>query len=89
MSRASIAGVFAVQGERIKPQDQSDFVRAVNLLNKVINRVAEYEPEAGYYMSVADLNLMVGPSHIGSGGSPLYDNVALSWTIDNADCGDW
>ena len=95
MSSATIASVFGIQGDRIEPQDQSDFVRAVNLLNKVIGRVSEYEPEAGYYVSCATVNLMIGPSHddsthyIGSGGSSQHENVALSCDIDCLDCGDW
>lgn len=71
--------------KRINFKHQKDFARAVNLLNKIIEEVREYEPEAEYYLSCDNLNLMIASPH----DPPKQGNIALSWTIRYADGGDW
>ena len=93
MSRkATFRNVQCEQVGRIKDVDIRAFVKAVNALNAVMDRVLKYEPDANYYLSMEDLNLMIGLSHDdlpGGGTTDRPDRVALSWALTNAGGGDW
>jgi hypothetical protein len=75
--------------DRIKPEDHRAFERAVAALNRLIERVRKYEPEANYYLANDTLNLMVGPSHEGASDHPHHERVATSQLLHRSGGGDW
>lgn len=90
MSRETRHSVCREQGHRIKSEDRRDFAKGINLLNRVLARVQEYEPEANYYLAMETLNLMLGASHEdGLGMKPRQDRVALDAAIWQSGGGDW
>lgn len=89
MRRATGHVVADEQAHRIQQQDVKAFVRAVNTLNDLMERVREYEPEAELYLAMDSLHLMIRPAHEGRRGEAREDRSALSWTITHADGGDW
>ena len=92
MHRATGTNVRESQGSRITGRDRRDFAKGMNLLNGVLERVMEYEPDAGYYLAMETLNLMVGPTHEGTGpglSTARPENVALAHSFIKAGGGDW
>lgn len=76
------------QSFRIRKKDRKDFVKAINLLNKLMANVLEYEPNAEYFCQGNDIYLMVEPSHSASGDQEI-DNCAMCGAILRTDSGAW
>lgn len=87
-TRATKDNIIDEQGHLIKESDRRDFAKAVNLLNKVIQNIREYHPEANLYVEdYGNFNLMIGDSH--ENGRPRHDRVALHWIVWNSGGGGW
>ena len=75
--------------EQVTLRHRNRFAKHVRALNKLLEEIQEYEPEAEYYLACDTLNLMIGPSHEGSRGVAHQERVACSMTLVRSDGGDW
>lgn len=76
----------------IKEKHRKQFLNICNKLNKLMNDIKKYNPEANYYLSNDIFNLMKGPTHTENNPNyimPIFENVVESVIIKNADGGDW
>lgn len=75
------------QAHRVLIEDKLAFVKAVNALNDLLQRVRRYEPEACLYVTGDDFQLMTGEPW--EGGRDRQDRVALRWRVPHTDSGAW
>lgn len=64
--------------------------RSVHSLNREMEKLRSYYPEANYYLSADFLNVMVGPSHDASSRcKELQENVLDKFALYKSGGGDW
>jgi len=75
----------------IKPEHVARFRRYARQMNKLMNEITKYNPEANLYAEDSwNLNLMKGPTHgDDSNQSPLYENVVESESVYTLGGGGW
>lgn len=70
----------------IKARDIRDFEKAVERLDKVLERIQQYKPRAYIYVTPSQINLM---SNHNDEEFTNQDLIVASGTILHLDCGDW
>lgn len=72
----------------IKPEHLKKFMRLCAGLNKLMDDIHDYCPDAEYYLANDNFHLLKGPSHTGL-GLAHRENSVVCRLIRTASGGDW
>lgn len=72
----------------IKQEHVEKFVKLARSLDRLMEHIKDYCPDAMLYLAMEDLNLLRGPSHT-QDGEPLQENIVESVRVDSMSGGDW